>query len=105
MSVYQGKVTGHHPSAPLSQCVVVVPQMTGVSFQVAKLPYGLKHPPAIGSPVWVAYEGGDVSFPVVLSVVEPAPDSALPPEMTPDDYLELFALLRWFKALIDSMNP
>lgn len=66
MSVYQAQVVGHHDYAPLKLCLAVIPQMSGVAPQVVKLPADTQAPPKIGSSVWVMYDGGDISQPVLV---------------------------------------
>lgn len=65
--VYRAKVSGCHTQAPLKMCFVVIPQVSGTTSQMAQLPTGLKTSPVIGSDVWVAFEGGNHNYPVVMN--------------------------------------
>ena len=63
--IYKGKVVAIHERDPRALVRVVVPQTTGSRTQTARLA-GLPSV-AVGDSVWVAYEAGDFSQPVVIS--------------------------------------
>lgn len=70
--IYRGKVTGLHGQDSSRFCRVVIPQVSGANSQTAQVPPGARVP-AVGSDVWVVYEGGDLSKPVVISFPPPDP--------------------------------
>lgn len=73
MTVYKGKVVGQHRQDPSRMCQVIVPQVTGSASQAAQV-LATSRVPGIGESVWISYEGGDLSKPVVLSSALPSTD-------------------------------
>lgn len=66
--IYKGKVIALHERDSRSLVRIVVPQTTGSRTQTARLA-GLPSV-SVGDPVWVSYESGDFSQPVVISHAE-----------------------------------
>lgn len=64
MSVYRGKIIGPHGQDPDHLVWVLVPQVSGVNSQLAQKPKHLNF--VSEDTVWIAYEAGDFSRPVVL---------------------------------------
>ena len=70
--IYKGKVISTHLQDPTNLVRVAVPQVSGTKTQTARV--GISDVIEPGDQVWVGYEAGDFSAPVVLGKVGEPPE-------------------------------
>lgn len=79
--IYKGKVISTHLQDPTNLVRVAVPQVSGTKTQTARV--GISDVIEPGDQVWVGYEAGDFSAPVVLGKVGDPPEGPAGPEGPP----------------------